>query len=150
MRTKVILREDVENLGDAGELVSVRRGYARNYLIPQGKAIPATASSLRELEHHRRVIQEKQARERRSLDAQRAHIETLEVEITAQAGEEGKLFGSVTSREIAEHLAGKGIEIDRRKIVLDEPIKQVGEHSVNVRLHREVVASLKVKVVAAS
>lgn len=146
---KLILREDVPSLGDAGELVSVKPGYARNFLLPRGKAILATEGNLKEFEHHRRVVSERVARERKDLEAQRDRIQAHVIEISAQAGEEGKLFGSVTAIQIAEALAAKGVEVDRRKIVLEEPIKEVGEHSVPLRLRKDVVAQIKVKVVAA-
>jgi large subunit ribosomal protein L9 len=146
---KLILREDVANLGDAGELVSVKPGYARNFLLPRGLAMLATEGNLKELEHHKRVVAERVARERKDLEAQRDRIQAHVVEIAAQAGEEGKLFGSVTAVQIAEALAAKGVEVDRRKIVLDEPIKELGEHSVPLRLRKDVVAQIKVKVVAA-
>ena len=146
---KLILREDVPSLGDAGDVVSVRPGFARNYLLPQGKAIHATDAHVRELEHHKRVVTERVQRERRGFEAQRDRLQAQRLEFTAQAGEEGKLFGSVTASQIAEQLAAKGIEIDRRKIQLEEPIREVGEHTVLVRLHREIVANVKVKVTAA-
>jgi large subunit ribosomal protein L9 len=147
---KLILREDVPSLGHAGQLVSVKSGYARNYLVPQGKAILATDANVRELEHHRRVVAEQVARERQGLEAERARIEGRVLEFSAQAGEEGRLFGSVTALQIAERLAEQGIQVDRRKIALAEPIKELGEHDVTIRLHREMVATVKVKVVAAS
>jgi len=146
---KLILREDVPSLGDAGELVAVKPGYARNYLLPRGMAILATEGNLKELEHHKRVVAERVARERKDLEAQRDRIQAHVIEISAQAGEEGKLFGSVTAIQIAEALAAKGVEVDRRKIVLEEPIKEVGEHSVPLRLRKDVVAQIKVKVVKA-
>jgi large subunit ribosomal protein L9 len=147
---QVILREDVDSLGHAGDLVRVKPGFARNFLIPQGKAIAATEASKRELEHQQRVIAEKVRRERELLDAERKKYDGVVVEIAAQAGEEGKLFGSVTSAQIAETLAERGLEVDRRRIDLAEPIKSLGDHDVVVRLHRDVTATLKVKVVAAS
>ena len=147
-QVRLILREDVPNLGDAGDLVSVKPGFARNYLLPQGKAVPATEANVRELDHHKRVVAEKVARERKGFEDLRAQIEAVPVEVTMKAGEEGRLFGSVTVVHIAELLAGKGFEIDRRRISLAEPIKQVGEHEVRVRLHRDVEARLKVRVVA--
>ena len=146
---KLILREDVPSLGDAGEVVSVKPGFARNYLLPQGKAIPATDANVSELEHHKRVVLERVTRERRVFEAQRDRLQAQLLQFTAQAGEEGKLFGSVTASQIAEELAAKGIEIDRRKIQLEEPIREVGEHTVSIRLHREIVANVKVKVTAA-
>ncbi len=145
---KVILRESVASLGEAGDLVGVRPGFARNFLLPQGKAILATEARVRELEHHRRVVAEKVAREMQALESTRAHLEKLDLEITARVGEEGKLFGSVTAAQLAELLEAKGYSIDRRKIGLDEPIKEAGEHSVPIRLHRELIATVKLRVVA--
>ena len=148
-QVKLILKDDVANLGLAGDLVTVKPGYARNYLLRQGKAIPATESKMRELEHHRRIIAENVEKERRTFEAERSKLEGVVLEVTANVGEEGKLFGSVTSAQIAELLAEKGFKVDRRKIVLDEPIKEVGDHAVPIRLHRELVAHVKVKVSAA-
>jgi large subunit ribosomal protein L9 len=147
---QVILREDVASLGHAGDLVKVKPGFARNFLIPQGKAVVATEASKRELEHQKRVIAEKVRREREVLEAERKKFDGVVVEITAQAGEEGKLFGSVTAAQIADTLAERGLELDRRRIDLAEPIKALGEHDVVVRLHRDVTATLKIKVIAAS
>lgn len=146
---KVILREDIARLGEAGEVVSVRPGFARNFLLPQGKAILATESSMKALDHHQRVIADKVSREKKTLEGEKARIEALSLEIAVQAGEEGKLFGSVTAAQIAELLAAQGVSVDRRKIELAEPIKEVGEHRVPLRLHREVVASVRLNVRAA-
>lgn len=146
---KLILREDVAKLGDAGELVSVKPGYARNFLLPQGKAILATAARVNELEHHRRIIAEKVAKERKDQEALRDRLEQQRLEVTAQAGEEGRLFGSVTAMQVAELLAEKGIEVDRRRIDLAEPIKEVGEHVVPIRLRGNLVAKVKLQVTAA-
>jgi large subunit ribosomal protein L9 len=148
-QVKLILREDVPKLGHAGEVVSVKPGYARNFLLPQGKAALASEAKVKELEHHKRLITEKVARELKDLSAARDRLEQLQLEVAAQAGEEGKLFGSVTAIQIAELIGEKGIEIDRRKIDLAEPIKEVGEHSVPIRLHREVIANVRLKVTAA-
>jgi large subunit ribosomal protein L9 len=147
---QVILSEDVPSLGDAGELVSVKPGFARNYLLPLGKAVVATEASKRALEHQKRVIAEKVARERKLLEGEKARFEGQVIEITAQAGEEGKLFGSVTAAMIAEKLAERGLEVDRRKVALADPIKEVGEHPVVLKLHREIQATITVKVTAAA
>jgi large subunit ribosomal protein L9 len=147
---QVILREDVHALGEAGDVVTVKPGYARNYLVPQGKALPATAERVNEVEHQKRVIAEKRARELKDLEAVKAKLEGLALEIAAQAGEEGKLFGSVTAQHLSDLLAEKGLEVDRRKIVLEEPIKSLGEHTVAIRLRSDVVAEFKVKVTAAA
>lgn len=146
---KVILGEAVPNLGEAGDLVSVKPGFARNYLIPQGKAILATAAGIREVEHRKRVIAERVARERKDLEALRDRLQALSLEVSARVGEEGRLFGSVTAPQIADLLAERGYPIDRRKIGLDEPIKEVGEHRVPIRLQRDLVAEVSVKVSAA-
>lgn len=147
---KIILREDVYGLGEAGSVVSVRPGYARNFLLPEGKAILATESSVKELEHHQRAIAEKVAKEMKSHRALKDRLEGLRLSIAAQVGEEGKLFGSVTAREIADLIAAQGVEIDRRKIDLGEPIKDAGAHTIAVRLHKEVVAQVKLEVTAAN
>ena len=147
-QVQLILQEAVSNLGEAGDLVRVRPGYARNYLIPQGKAIFATDARVKELEHHRRIVNEKVAQQMTELEAVKARIEALGLEIPARVGEEGKLFGSVTVLQIHEKLAAEGFEVDRRRIALGEPIKEAGEHQVAVKLHRDVVAELKVTVTA--
>ncbi len=146
---KLVLREDVPKLGHAGEVVSVKSGYARNFLLPQGKAALASEARVKELEHHKRLIAEKVARDLKDLSATRDRLEQLQLEVEAQAGEEGRLFGSVTAAQVAELIGEKGIEIDRRKIDLAEPIKEVGEHSVPIRLHRAVIANVRLKVTAA-
>lgn len=148
-QVKLILREDVQNLGEAGELVTVRPGYARNFLLPQGKAILATAASIKELQHHQKVVADRLARERKGQLAERDRIQNLVLEFAMQAGEEGKLFGSVTAVQIAEQLEVKGVAVDRRKIQLEEPIKEIGDHSIPIKLWKDVTANVKVKVTAA-
>ena len=148
-QVKLILTEDVPSLGEAGDVVDVKPGFARNFLLPQGKAVPATEAKVKEIEHHKRVIAERVARARKQLDGERERLERVELEIAANAGEEGKLFGSVTSAQVAELLEARGFSIDRRKIQLDEPIKELGDHVVAVRLHRDVVARVRIKVSAA-
>ncbi len=147
-QVKVILREDVPNLGEAGDLVSVKPGYARNFLLPGGKANVATESNVSQLDHHQRVIQEKLAKELSDLEAVRNRIQSLTLEVSAQAGEGGRLFGSVTAQQIADLLAEKGSEVNRRKIALPEPIKEIGEHRVSIRLRRDVTAEVVVTVSA--
>lgn len=144
---KIILQESVESLGEAGDLVSVKPGHARNYLLPLGKAILATEANVKELEHKKRVVAARVAKEMKTLGAVRDRIQKAQIEIRARVGEEGKLFGSVTAAQIAEALEVQGIEVDRRRIGLPEPIKEAGEHEVPVRLHREVVAVARVRVV---
>ena len=148
-QVQLILREDVHRLGEAGDLVSVKPGYARNYLVPQGKAILATAGRVKELDHQKRVISERLAKEVADLEAVKQRMASVVLEFSAQAGDEGKLFGSITAQQIGEQLAEKGFKIDRRKIELDEPIKALGEHQVPVKLRSEIVAEVKVIVTAA-
>lgn len=146
---RIILRDDVYGLGEAGEVVSVKPGYARNYLLPKGLAALATEAKVREIEHQRRAIAELQAKRAEAMQSEKQKIEKLELQVEMQAGEQGRLFGSVTATRIAELLAEQGVEIDRRKLSIAEPIKSVGEHSVGLRLHREVNAELRLLVVAA-
>ncbi len=146
---QVILNEDVHALGDAGDIVMVKPGYARNFLIPHGMALLATAERVNEVEHKKRVISGKLAKELKDVSAVKTKLDSVVLEIAAQAGEEGKLFGSVTTQNLVDLLAEKGLEVDRRKIQLSEPIKTVGEHTVSIRLRNDVVAEFKVTVTAA-
>ncbi len=149
-QVKVILREAVPSLGSAGDLVGVKVGYARNYLLPQGTALLATESKLRQLEHHRRVVAEKAARDLKDLEALRDRLQSLSLEVTARVGEEGKLFGSVTTANIAELLAEKGFSIDRRKIELTESLREAGDHVVTIRLDSGLTAEVALKISAES
>ena len=148
MAVEVILTEDISTLGSAGEVVRVRPGYARNYLLPQGKAMLATKGRVRELEHKRRVIEEKIRKEVGGHELVAKRLEQTELEFQVLVGAEGKLFGSITNADIAGRLGEQGIELDRRKIELSEPIKQLGEYKVTLKLHREVSTQIRVKVVA--
>ena len=147
-QVKVILREDIPRLGDAGDLVSVRPGYARNYLIPHGIAIAATAEKVKEVEHYRRMIAERQIELLKDLKGASSKIRAMDLSFEAQAGGSGKLFGSITATQIAKRIAEQGVEVDRRKIQ-SESIKTVGEHSVKIRLHKELTVDVKVVVTAA-
>ena len=147
-QVKLILREDVAKLGYAGDIVSVKPGYARNYLLPKGKASLATSARVKEIEHHGRVIAEQQAKALGDLEALKQKVESLTLEVEAQVGGEGKLFGSVTMQNVADLLAEKGVEIDRRKLQHDGAIKSTGEHEVSLRLHRELLAKVRVVVSA--
>jgi large subunit ribosomal protein L9 len=149
-QTKIILREDVHGLGHAGSVVSVRPGYARNFLLPEGKAVLATEAGVKQVEHHQRVIAERVAREMKGHQGIKARLEGLKLSIAVQVGEEGKLFGSVTAREIADLIAAQGVTIDRKTIQLSEPIKEAGTHTVALRLHRDVVAQVRLEVVKAN
>ena len=145
---KVILKEDVQNLGVMGDVVKVKNGYARNFLIPKGAAAVANEKSIRALEHEKRIIEESKKRLVSAAEQLAAKISAAELSFTKKAGEEGKLFGSITSMDIAEQLAEKGIEIDKKKISIAEPIKRLGDHSVAVSLGHEVSATVAVKVTA--
>jgi len=146
---RLILTEDVPKLGDAGDVVTVKPGYARNYLIPKGKAMLATEDRIRQLEHQKRMIDDRQRKEIGAHEAVARSLRGIELAFEVQVGEEGKLFGSVTNSDIQHRLAERGFELERRKIQLPEPIKQVGDYLVTVRLHREVQAEIKVSVVPA-
>ena len=144
--TKVLLREDVDDLGARGEIVRVRAGYARNYLLPRNLAVEATAGNVKGIESERAALLKKEAKERASAEAQSQQMGSLDLEFRRKAGEQGALYGSVTSMDLAEALRERGYEIDRHRIHLREPLKRVGEYTVPVRLHREVTIDLKVRV----
>ncbi|HEX8242318.1 MAG TPA: 50S ribosomal protein L9 [Longimicrobium sp.] len=145
---QVILRQRIETLGDAGEIVDVKPGYGRNYLIPQGLAYEATDANKRRLEAERARSDAREAATVQEAQQLASRIEGVSLTFNARAGQEGKLFGSITSADIAEKLAQQGIELDRRQIELDEPIKSLGVTSVPVRLHPQVRPELKVWVIA--
>ena len=144
--TKVLLREDVDDLGARGEIVRVRAGYARNYLLPRNLAVEATTGNVKGIEAERAALLKKEAKERASAEAQSQQMGSLDLEFRRKAGEQGALYGSVTSMDIAEALRERGYEIDRHRIHLREPLKRLGEYTVPVRLHREVSLDLKVRV----
>jgi large subunit ribosomal protein L9 len=144
----LILSDEVPGLGEAGDLVKVKVGYARNFLLREGKAVLATESRIAELEHNRRVVAEKAAKARKDLEGLRDRLQALDLQISAKAGEAGKLFGSVTSAQIADLLAEKGFDIDRRKIALPDQIKEIGEHAIPVRLRGDLVAEIRLRVTA--
>ena len=146
--TTILLREDIETLGGRGEIVKVRAGYARNYLLPQGLATLATKGNLKQIEQEREALLKKAAVEKATAEAQRDQMGSIELSFERKAGEGGTLFGSVTSMDIAEALQAKGYETDRRKIVLKDVIKETGEYTVKVKLHREVILDVPVKVTA--
>ncbi len=148
MPTEVILRDDVPNLGRIGEVVRVKPGYARNYLLPRGLAIEANGKNLRVLEHQKRIIAVKAERERKGAEVHAKQIDGIELRIQARAGEEGRLFGSVTNLDIERLLAARGITVDRRKIALDEPIKQLGTYPVVIQVGRDIRATVQIVVEA--
>ena len=144
---KVILTSDVQNVGKAGDLMDVSDGFFRNFLFPKGLAVVADERRKRELEHHKRMIEKKVARLRKQAMSLKERLEETSVTIARQAGEEEKIFGSVTTRDIANALAGEGVQIDHRDILLDKPIKQLGSFNVEVKLHDDVRATVRVWVV---
>jgi len=145
---QVILREDIDNLGKIGDLVKVADGYARNFLVPGKKAIEATPKNLNAMNHAKKMVSDRLRKLKKEAAADADRIKSLVVTIKAKVGEEGKLFGSVTSMDIAEAAKAQGVLIDKRKIVLEEPIKRLGDHTITVKLHTDVAADFKVTVIA--
>ena len=146
---KVILQENMENLGNIGDVVKVAPGYARNYLLPKGFALLANEKNTKALEHAKRQLDYKKNKMLEQAKALGAKIDAIVLNIVHQAGEEGKLFGSVTNMELAEQLKAHGVDIDRKKIALADPIKQTGEYTVPVKIHPEITAAFKVVVTKA-
>ena len=145
---RVILREDIPNLGRSGQVVSVKDGYGRNYLLPRNMAVLANEKNLKHLEHEKSVIEARQAKLKGAAQQQAKGLESVSVKITRKVGEQDKLYGSVTALDIAEALAAKGQKVDRRHIHLPEPIKSIGNFDVEIRLHHDVTAKIKVEVAA--
>ena len=145
---KLILREDVENLGKGGELVEVKPGYGRNYLLPRGLAVAANPKNVRELEHQKKIAEAKAAKAKASAEAVAKRLADTPVTLKRKVGEQDKLYGSVTALDIVEALAARGLVLDRRTIDLAEPLKTLGDFEVAVKLHREVVGKARVKVEA--
>src|SRR5262245_35000714 len=143
---QVLLREDIDNLGARGEIVRVKAGYARNYLLPRNLAVEATANNVRQIEGERAALAKREAKERSTAELQANQLGKLTLKFERKVGEAGVLYGSVTSMDIAHELAEQGYEIDRRKIVLREPIKRFGNYTVPVRLHRDVSVELPISV----
>jgi len=143
---ELLLKEDVDNLGVRGDLVKVRPGYGRNYLLPRGLAIQATPGNIKQIEMQRRMLLKKEAADRDHATQQGDLLKDVTLEFARRVGEHGILYGSVTSMDIAEAFAARGYEIDRRKIQLKDPIKEPGEYEVPVKLHREITTNVKVVV----
>ncbi len=144
---RVILRENMDNLGKAGEVVSVRDGYGRNYLLPHGFAVPATEKDEARMQHEQRVIAARVAKLAKQLQSEADRLSQVSVSLARAVGEEDKLYGSVTNRDIADALAEQGVKLDAKKIQLDEPIKALGMTEVPVKLGHDVTAKIKVWVV---
>lgn len=147
---QVVLTEDVQNLGDTGDVVKVRPGYARNFLLPRGMAVVATRGNLEQIEHEKKLAMARAAKLREEAKGLAEALAEVTLQIPAHAGEEGKLFGSVTAQDVAEALKEKGYDVDRRKILLpnDQPLKETGTHEVSAKLGPTVVTSFRVEVVA--
>ena len=144
---KIILREDVETLGKAGEIVKVKDGYGRNYLIPRKLAVLANVRNMKALDHDRRTIETRAKKTRKTAEATAATLSAVSLILPAKAGEEGKLFGAITSRDIAEALGKAGVTVDRKAIQLADPIKQVGDYKVKIRVAADVFPEISVSVV---
>ncbi len=144
---KLILREDVENLGKIGEVVEVAGGYGRNYLLPRGLAVKASTKNLKEQGHQKKLIQARMDRHRKDAEELAGSLDSVSCTISRKTGDEEKLFGSVTSRDIEEALREEGVSLDRKRILLEEPIKKLGVYTVPVKLHADVTGNIKVWVV---
>lgn len=144
--TKILLRQDIDDLGVRGDIVRVRAGYARNYLLPRKLAVEATANNVKQIDRERGALLKREADERASAEGQAAKLGSIVFEFKRKAGEQGALYGSVTSMDLAEAIKEHGYEIDRHRIHLREPIKRLGDFQVPLRLHREVSIDLQVKV----
>ena len=144
---EVILREHVDNLGKRGEIVKVADGFARNYLLPRKLALPATPGNKKHVDRERKILESREAEDKAQAETVAARLATIPIAIIRRVGDTDQLYGSVTSADIAEFLKSKGFEIDRRKLILPEPIKAIGVHDVPLKLHREVTVALKVHVV---
>ena len=144
---KLILREDVENLGKIGEIVEVAGGYGRNYLLPRGLAVKASTKNLKEQEHQKKFIQARMDRQKKDAQEMAGSLDSVSCTISRKTGEDEKLYGSVTSRDIEEALREEGVSIDRKRILLEEPLKKLGVYTVPVKLHADVTGNIKVWVV---
>ena len=145
---EVILREHVDNLGRRGDVVKVTPGYARNYLLPRKLALAVTENNKRQIEREKKLAEARDMEEKAAAEAVASRITAIDVQIARRVGENDTLYGSVTSQDIAQSLKDKGFDIDKRKIVLSEPLKALGETTVPVKIHRDVTAQVRVKVVA--
>ena len=144
---ELILRETIDHLGRRGDVVNVANGYARNYLLPRRLALPVTESNRRQVERERKLADEREAEERQAARNVAERVAAVECVLARRVGETETLYGSVTAADVAEHLAGLELAVDKRAILLDEPIKQLGEFTVPVRIHRDVTVDLRVRVV---
>ncbi len=144
---EVILREHIDNLGKRGEIVKVADGFARNYLLPRKLALPATDGNRKHVERERKIMETREAEEKGAAEAVATRLAAVDISIARRVGDTEQLYGSVTAADIVDFLKTKGFDVDRRKLILPEPLKAIGEFDVPLKLHREVTVPLKVKVV---
>ena len=144
---EVILREHVDNLGERGEIVKVADGYARNYLLPRKLALPATAGNRKHVERERKIVEARESQEKAQAEAMAARLAAVDLTVARRVGDTEQLYGSVTAADIVDLLKERGFDVDRRKLILPEAIKAIGDHDVPLKLHREVTVALKVHVV---
>lgn len=147
---KLILLQDIDNLGDEGEIVTVKPGYGRNYLIPQGKARMATPGAVKAWKEERKQASRKLEQKKEEAREQAREIENMEIVIAAKVGEENRIFGTVTSQQVAVELATRGVDVDRRNVEIDEDIRMIGVYSATIKVHPEVTAKLKIRVIPES
>ncbi len=145
---KVILKDDIENLGDIGEVVDVANGYARNYLFPRGLAVEANPKSIKQFEHVKRTMAAKIEKVKKEKQSVADKISEIKLSFKAKAGDDGKLFGSITNMDIQKELSAQGVDIDRKKIIINEPIKRTGEYDIQIKLHSDIIANVKTEIVA--
>ncbi len=145
---KVILKEEIKSLGKIGEVVNVADGYARNYLIPKNLAVEANVKNIKSLEHDRKKIEERAKKTKQTAEGLSERLSALTLTLSAKAGEEERLFGSITTMDIAEALKKEGFDIERKKILLDEPIKRLGSYTIGVKIHPDVTSNVTIEVVA--
>ena len=146
---EIILREHVDNLGRRGDVVNVAAGYARNYLLPRKLALPVTVGNRRQIERERKLVEVREAGEKQAAEAFAARIGAVACVVARRVGDQDALYGSVTAADVAECLAAQGLEVDKRKVQLDEPIRKLGDFTVPIKVHREVTAQVALKVVKA-
>ncbi|MEE9523877.1 MAG: 50S ribosomal protein L9 [Thermodesulfovibrionales bacterium] len=145
---KVILKNDIENLGDIGEVVDVANGYARNYLFPRSLAVEANPKSIKQFEHVKRTMAAKIEKVKKEKQSVADKISEIKLSFKAKAGDDGKLFGSITNIDIQKELSAQGVDIDRKKIIINEPIKRTGEYDIQIKLHSDIIANVKTEIVA--
>ncbi len=145
---KVILKDDIENLGDIGEVVDVANGYARNYLFPRSLAVEANPKSIKQFEHVKRTMATKIEKVKKEKQSVADKISEIKLSFKAKAGDDGKLFGSITNIDIQKELSAQGVDIDRKKIIINEPIKRTGEYDIQIKLHSDIIANVKTEIVA--